>query len=271
MAETEVVTRFKEPRASGCSRPSTAHDLTAFRPRSSILRADRVTRELPNQKGHAMRCRILFFLLAFAPPAPGAHGADIAAGLSEALVIGTERVVEQLGRPGGFLDDPTAHIPLPGPLEKAKGALRLAGMAGMVDELEVRMNRAAEEATPVAEDLIIQAIHGLSFEDAVGVLKGPDDSATRYLERQTTKPLGRQMRPIVDRALADVGAVQTFESIAGGFKSIPFAGALDVDLTGHVVTYAKKAIFTFLAQEEAAIRTNPAARTTSLLKSVFGG
>jgi hypothetical protein len=218
-----------------------------------------------------MRYRILLVLLAFAAPAPSAHAADVAAGLTEALVVGTRQVVDKLGRPGGFLNDPRAHIPLPAGLEEAQGALRLAGMAGMVDELELRMNRAAEEATPIAEDLIIQAVRGLSFEDAVGILKGPDDSATRYLERQTSKPLGRKMRPIVDRALADVGAVQTFESIAGGFKSIPFAGSLDVDLTGHVLTYAKKAIFTFLAKEEAAIRTNPAARTTSLLKSVFGG
>lgn len=218
-----------------------------------------------------MRYRILLVLLVFAAPTPAAHAANVAAGLAEALVVGTRQVVEKLGRPGGFLNDPRAHIPLPAGLAEVQGALRMAGMAGMVDELELEMNRAAEEATPVAEDLIIQAVRGLSFKDAAGILNGPNDAATRYLERQTSRPLGRKMRPIVDRALADVGAVQTFESIASGLESIPFAGSLDVDLTGHVLTYARQAIFTFLAEEEAAIRTDPAARTTSLLKSVFGG
>jgi hypothetical protein len=209
----------------------------------------------------------LLWLLALAP----AGAQDIAAGLRQALTVGTERVVAQLGKPGGFLDDPKARIPLPGPLAQAQSALKMAGMSGMVDDLEVRMNRAAEAATPAAQDLIIQAIQGLSFEDAAGILSGPNDSATRYLERKTGKSLAQKMRPIVDQQLKDAGAVQAFQSIASEYRSLPFVGgALDVDLTGHVVTYAEKAIFAYLGKEEAAIRTNPAARTTSLLKSVFG-
>jgi len=209
----------------------------------------------------------LLWLPAVAP----AGAQDISAGLRQALTVGTERVVAQLGKPGGFLDDPQARIPLPGPLKQAQSALRMAGMSGMVDDLEVRMNRAAEAATPVAQDLIIQAIQGLSFEDAAGILSGPNDSATRYLERKTGKSLAQKMRPIIDQQLANTGAVQAFQSIAGEYRSLPFVGgALDVDLTGHVVTYAEKAIFAYLGREEAAIRTNPAARTTSLLKSVFG-
>lgn len=136
------------------------------------------------------------------------RAADIAAGLSEALVIGTDRVVEQLGRQGGFLDDPKAHIPLPGGLKQAQSALQLAGMSGMVDDLELRMNRAAEQATPIAKDLIVSAIRGLTFQDAVGILNGPNDSATRYLEKTTSGQLGDEMGPIIDAALADAGAVQ---------------------------------------------------------------
>jgi hypothetical protein len=211
---------------------------------------------------------ILLWLLAAAP----AGAQDVAAGLKEALVVGTERVVAQLGRPGGFLDDPKARIPLPEPLEQARGALRMAGMSGLVDELEIRMNRAAEQATPLAEDLIIEAIRGLSFKDAMAILNGPKDSATRYLERRTSKPLAQEMRPIVDAALADTGAVQAFDSVAGEYRSLPLiGGTLDVDLTGHVVSYAHKAIFGYLGRQEAAIRTDPAARTTELLRSVFGG
>jgi len=199
----------------------------------------------------------LLWLLAIAP----AGAQEIAAGLTQALTVGTERVVAQLGKPGGFLDDPRARIPLPGPLEQAQTALRMAGMSGMVDDLEVRMNRAAEAATPIAQDLIIQAIQGLSFSDAAGILSGPNDSATRYLERKTGKSLAQKMRPIVDQQLANAGAVQAFQSIAGEYRSLPLVGGgLDVDLTGHVVTYAEKAIFTYLGNEEAAIRTNPAGR-----------
>ncbi len=213
---------------------------------------------------------LLVALLCLLPVAPvGAQ--DVGAGLTEALTVGVDRVVAQLGKPGGFLDDPKARIPLPGPLEQAQTALRMAGMSGMVDDLDVRMNRAAEAATPIAKDLIIQAIQGLSFQDAAGILSGPNDAATRYLQRKTEKPLAQQMRPIVDQQLADAGAVQAFESIAGEYRSLPFVGGtLDVDLTGHVITYTEKAIFGYLGKEEAAIRTNPAARTTPLLKSIFG-
>jgi hypothetical protein len=217
-----------------------------------------------------MRRVLLLALVSLLPGAP-VRGADVAAGLTEALVVGTGRVVEQLGQPGGFLDDPRARIPLPQGLEQAQGALALVGMSGMVDDLEVRMNRAAEQATPVAQDLIVEAIRGLTFDDAVGILNGPDDSATRYLQRTTRKPLAKKMRPIVDEALAGAGAVQAFEGVVGEYQSLPLAGSLDVDLTGHVVDFTEKAIFRYLRQEEAAIRTNPAARTTDLLKSVFGG
>ncbi len=199
------------------------------------------------------------------------QAADVAAGLTEALVVGTERVVQQLGAEGGFLDDPKARIPLPAGLSKVQSALKLAGLSGMVDDLELRMNRAAEQATPVAQDLVVDAIKGLSFQDAAGILSGPNDSATRYLEGKTSGQLADQMHPIVDQALADAGAVQALEGVMDQYQSIPFASRFNVDLSGHVVDYAKKAIFGYLAEEEAAIRTNPAARTTSLLKSIFGG
>ena len=204
-------------------------------------------------------------------PSEPARAADIAAGLTEALVVGTDRVVGQLGKHGGFLDDPKVRIPLPGVLGKAQSVLKLAGMSGIVDDLEVRMNRAAEQATPIARDLVIDAIKGLTFQDAAGILSGPNDSATRYLEGKTGGQLGALMHPVVDQALADAGAVQALESVIGQYQAIPFADKLNVDLSGHVVYYAKKAIFGYLAEEEAAIRTNPAARTTSLLKSIFGG
>jgi hypothetical protein len=178
--------------------------------------------------------------------------------------------VAELGRPGGFLDNPKFRIPLPGPLEQARSTLKMVGLSGLVDDLDVRLNRAAEEATPVAGELLIQAIHHLTINDAVGILNGPKDSATRYLEHQTSQPLAEKMRPIIDRALADAGAVKAFDSLAGRYDQLPFVGNLKADLSGHVITYAERALFDQLGAEEARIRTDPAARTTDLLKRIFG-
>ena len=203
------------------------------------------------------------------PPAFAASG-DIASGLTEALVVGAKRVVAELGRPGGFLDNPKFRIPLPGPLEQARSTLKMVGLSGLVDDLDVRLNRAAEQATPVAGDLLIQAIHHLTINDAVGILNGPKDFATRYLEHQTSQPLAEKMRPIIDRALADAGAVKAFDSLAGRYDQIPFVGNLKADLNGHVISYAERALFEQLGAEEARIRTDPAARTTDLLKRIFG-
>ncbi len=216
-----------------------------------------------------MRRAALLLLLLLPPPAFAASG-DIASGLTEALVVGAKRVVAELGRPGGFLDNPKFRIPLPGPLEQARSTLRMVGLSGLVDDLDVRLNRAAEQATPVAGDLLIQAIHHLTINDAVGILNGPKDSATRYLEHQTSQPLAEKMRPIIDRALADAGAVKAFDSLAGRYDQIPFVGNLKADLNGHVISYAERALFEQLGAEEARIRTDPAARTTDLLKRIFG-
>jgi hypothetical protein len=215
------------------------------------------------------RVALLLLLLLLPPPAFAASG-DIASGLTEALVVGAKRVVAELGRPGGFLDNPKFRIPLPGPLEQARSTLKMVGLSGLVDDLDVRLNRAAEQATPVAGDLLIQAIHHLTINDAVGILNGPKDSATRYLEHQTSQPLAEKMRPIIDRALADAGAVKAFDSLAGRYDQIPFVGNLKADLNGHVISYAERALFEQLGAEEARIRTDPAARTTDLLKRIFG-
>lgn len=164
-----------------------------------------------------MRRHLLSLALIFMLPAGSSHAADIAAGLTEALAVGADRVVEQLGSQDGFLNDPKVRIPLPGGLKQAQSALKLAGMSGLVDDLELRMNRAAEQATPVAKDLIVSAIHDLSFGDAASILSGPNDSATRYLEEATGGQLGEEMRPIVDAALADAGAVQALEGVVGQY------------------------------------------------------
>lgn len=193
----------------------------------------------------------------------------IAAGLREALEIGSRQAVRELGRPDGFLDS-RFHIPLPESLQQAREVAGRFGLAGMFDEMEIELNRAAEAAVPEAQKLFVAAIRQLTFDDVMRIYGGSDDAATRYLRRTTSAELSRQMRPIVDASLAEVGALNTFSSLVEQYNRLPLVAPIDADLTSHVLQYADDALFALVAREEAAIRRNPAKRTTELLREVFG-
>jgi hypothetical protein len=191
-------------------------------------------------------------------------------GLKEALRVGTESVVAQLGRTDGFYGDKAIHIPLPGQLATVQKALRAAGYSGMVDDLELKLNRAAEQATPKAKELFVDAIAAMTIQDAQKILNGPDDAATQYFRRTMGPGLALEMEPIVDATLAEAGAVQAYDNMMGQYRAIPFMPDAKADLTNYVVEKGMDGIFHYVAKEEAAIRSNPAARTTDLLKKVFG-
>lgn len=195
--------------------------------------------------------------------------AEIGSGLREALKVGTERLVAELGKKGGFYDDPQVHIPLPGPLREAQSTLKRFGLSGMADDLERRLNRAAEEATPKARKLFWNAISRMSLTDARKILNGPDNAATEYFRTRMTKPLKAEFRPIVDRSLADVGAIKSYDALMGRYEKLPFVPDAKSDLVGYVLDKAIDGIFLYLGKEEAAIRKNPAKRTTALLRKVF--
>jgi hypothetical protein len=199
----------------------------------------------------------------------GLSAGEIGSGLKEALRIGAQRTVGRVGKADGYLKDPAIHVPLPGALERARSGLRLVGASGLLDDLEVRMNRAAEAAAPKALDIFADAIAKLSIQDAKALLQGPNDAATQHFKRTTSDPLAKAFRPIIDRSLADAGAVQALNSLkqAGGAAAGAAGG---VDLTGFVLDKALEGLFHYLGQEEAAIRANPAARSTDLLRKVFG-
>jgi hypothetical protein len=196
---------------------------------------------------------------------------EIASGLREALVVGTDRVVVQLGREGGFDLDPEIRIALPRQLERARSLLARVGMDAALADLETRLNRAAELATPRARALFVDAIANLTLEDVMEIYRGPEDAATQYFRGQMSEPLAAELRPVVDATLAEAGAVQALEAMMERYRSIPFAPRLDADLTGYVVERTQDGIFHYLAREEAAIRADPARRTTELLRRVFGG
>jgi hypothetical protein len=195
---------------------------------------------------------------------------DIAAGLREALEVGSARVVRRVGALDGFNADPEIHIPLPGALKDLQKMLKKVGMARLANDLELKLNRGAEAAAPEAKALFLDAIRAMTLDDARRIYDGPDDAATRYFQGKMTPPLAKRMAPVIDRSLAEVGAVRAYDAAIGQYKAIPFVPDVKADLTGYVVEKAMDGLFFYLAREEAAIRKNPAARTTALLKKVFG-
>ena len=203
-------------------------------------------------------------------PGGALSNAEIADGLREALRVGTDRAVGQVGALDGYNTDPEIHIPLPGSLKDVQSVLQGFGMAGLADDLELRLNRAAEAAAPEAEALFWQAIDDMTLEDVQGIYNGPDDAATRYFQSKMTPPLAERMAPVVNDSLAEVGAIQSYDEMMGQYKTVPFVPDAKADLTDYVVEKGMDGLFHYVAQEEAAIRNNPAERTTEILQRVFG-
>jgi hypothetical protein len=205
--------------------------------------------------------------------APGGSGLgtdEIAAGLREALKVGTERVVGQVGTTDGYNADADIHIPLPGALTDVQAVLRKIGQAGLADDLELRLNRAAEAAAPEAKALFWDAIAKMTLDDVERIYNGPDDAATRYFQRKMTPRLAKRMTPIIDRTLAEVGAIRTYDAMMAQYKAVPFVPDVKANLTEYAVDKAMSGLFHYVAKEEAAIRNNPTKRTTELLQKVFG-
>ncbi len=196
---------------------------------------------------------------------------DIRAGLKEALRISADHVVNRLGVTDGFNADPKIHIPLPDSLRKVQKVAARLGMSRTFNDLETRLNRAAEAATPQAKQLFLDAIGKMTLADARSILSGPDDAATQYFRRTMNQPLREKMKPIVDQAVSSVGVVQSYDNAVSRLG--PLAPALPNYkqlLIEHVVKRGMDGIFHYMAQEEAAIRHDPAKRVTELLRKVFG-
>lgn len=197
---------------------------------------------------------------------------EIGAGLKDALSVASRLVVSRVGKTDGYNGDPAIRIPLPAPLQKLEGVLDTVGAGGMLSDLQVRMNRAAEQAAPKALDIFAHAISGMSIDDARKILSGPQDAATQYFRTHTSDAIRSSFRPIVDNTLSQVGAVNAYKTVQSRAGAIPMLGqkAQSFDLTDFTVDKALDGLFHYMSVEEKNIRTNPAARTTDLLKKVFG-
>jgi hypothetical protein len=205
--------------------------------------------------------------------APGAalSNADMVAGLKEALEQGTQFAVKQLGRDGGFLDNSQVRIPVPDSLSWVEKSLRTLGQEELADEFIASMNHAAEQAVPEASAVFGAAIREMTVQDAQGILNGPDDAATEYFRAHTQAELTEKMRPIVAEATAHAGVTSAYKSMtarAGGLTSLVSGDAVDLD--GYVTEKTLDGLFLMVATEEKKIREDPAARSTELLKKVFG-
>ncbi len=194
---------------------------------------------------------------------------EIAAGLREALRVGSENVVQQLSATNGFNTDKSIHIPLPENLSMVKTALDKIGYSSLTDDLELKLNRAAEAATPQAKKLFLDAISAMGFEDVKAVYEGADDAATQYFKEKMSPDLALVMKPVIEDTLSQVGAVQAYDTMMDKYKALPFVPDVKSDLTFHVVDRGMDGIFHYMAQEEKAIRKDPVKRTTQLLQKVF--
>ena len=200
----------------------------------------------------------------------GLSDTEVAGGLKDALSVGAETVTDALGARDGFLADPVAHIPLPGWMKSAKKIMKLTGQSRLLDDVEVAMNRAAEASMDEAKPLFKDAIASMSFEDARKILSGPDDSATRYFQGKMSNPLSEKMRPIVMQQLEKTDAFALYDRAVASSEAATFAADGKTKMVDHAVDGALKGLFHYIAEEEAAIRNNPAKRVTPLLQKVFG-
>lgn len=195
----------------------------------------------------------------------------IAAGLKEALKVSTANAVAKTGKPGGFLNNPDIKIPLPGRMQNVSKELRLIGMGSALDDLDVGMNHAAEQATPLARQIFLNSLSKMTIADARNILSGGDTAATEYFKRTSTPDLTTAFKPIVHAQMQKVGVVRQYDQLTSNPMASQLLQARGFDLDSYVVGKTLDGLFYMLGQEEKQIRKNPAAQVTPLLKEVFGG
>lgn len=210
-------------------------------------------------------------LLARATDAFALGETQAASGVRAALERGADSAVSILGKPGGFLDDPRVKIPLPAGLDRAASMLRAIGQQQRVDDLVNSMNRAAEMAVPAAKPLLLNAVHEMSVEDAVKIVRGGDTSVTDFFAAKTRAPLGEKFLPIVTAETQKVSLAAKYNAVASKGSAFGLVKPEDANVAQYVTRKALDGLFFMIAQEERKIRADPVGTGSALLKSVFGG
>ena len=195
--------------------------------------------------------------------------AKIGSGLKEALRVGTEATISLTGKTDGYFANQAIKILLPAQLQTADKGLRMVGYGPQLDEFVLSMNRAAEAAAPGAKKIFGDAIVAMTIQDVRKIWSGGDNAATQYFKSKTSNQLTAAFKPVVDKALNQVGVTRQYKELLGRAQSIPFMRTESLDIDRYVLGKSLDGLFVVLGEQEKQIRTNPAARTTDLLKEVF--
>jgi len=201
---------------------------------------------------------------------------EIARGLKEALDVGVKKSIDMLGAKNGFLNDQSVKILMPESMQQIEKALRSFGQEQMADEFVTSMNRAAEKAVPQVSEVFVNAISKMSLDDAQGILAGSDTAATDYFKKNTSEQLTKLIKPYVNDAMNQAQVTQYSKAMSGQVKKYDSFGLMDQylgsasDIDKYVTDKTMEGLFTKIAAEETLIRQNPAARSSELLKDVFG-
>ncbi|MCM5570352.1 DUF4197 domain-containing protein [Burkholderiaceae bacterium FT117] len=193
------------------------------------------------------------------------------AGIKEALAVGTERAVANLARRDGYFGNQAVKILMPSSIQKVADVARMAGYQKQVDEFVLSMNRAAEAAVPMASRFFADAIRAMTLDDARAILTGGDTAATEFFRGKTQDKLFAAFKPVVSKKVDEVGTTRAYKDMMGRYEKVPLVGSQSLDLDDYVTGKALDGLFYMVGEEEKSIRSNPGARTTELLKKVFGG
>jgi Protein of unknown function (DUF4197) len=224
--------------------------------------------------GPAVRAADMTDLLKALPAIPAGGSTQdsgtVASGLKEALSVGTKNAVGLLSKRDGYFGNEAVKILLPENIRRVGDALRMAGYQKEVDAFVLSMNRAAEKAAPKAADIFAGAIQSMSIDDAQKILSGGNTAATEYFKSKTSSQLFNAFKPDISQSMNEVGVTKAYKAMTDRYTAMmPFAKMDSLDLDTYVTNKSLDGLFHMVGQEEAKIRTNPAARTTELLKKVF--
>jgi hypothetical protein len=195
---------------------------------------------------------------------------EAADGIKEALVKGTGESVTLVSAIDGYFGNPEIKIPFPPEAVNIETKLRAVGLGNLVDKTILSINRAAEDAAKEAKPIFVSAIKGMSIMDAIGIVKGENNAATLYLQKTTTPDLKARFQPVIKTSLDKVDATKYWTDAISAYNKIPLVQKMNPDLASYVTDQAINGLFVMIAKEEIKIRKDPLARTTELLKKVFG-
>ena len=195
---------------------------------------------------------------------------EVANGLKEALIKGISNGSDIVSQLDGYFKNPEIKIPFPPDVKKVEDRLRQVGLGNEVDKFVMTLNRGAEDAAKEAKPIFIAAIRQMTIQDAWGILKGEQDAATNYLKRTTSSLLKDKFKPVIQNSLQKVNATKYYTDIVTRYNQIPLVQKVNPELDDYATDKAIEGLFLMIAKEEKNIRANPAARTTELLKRVFG-